>query len=59
MPAYVYHCQKCDWERSEVRKMSEREPTPACHGCGREMKQILSPVAGYVKNPAAGPTRRG
>lgn len=61
MPLYSYYCQDCDRTVIENRLMIERDqkPLPPCEFCGEETKFVLAPVAGYVKNPAAGRTRRG
>lgn len=59
MPLYEYYCLLCDNTRVEMRLMIERDlkPLPACERCKKEMQAAMSPVAGYVRNPAAGHTR--
>lgn len=52
MPIYSYQCKKCGTERTNIRLMSEREDGPDCDRCRQQMKLILSPTPGYVKNPA-------
>lgn len=58
MPLYAYECKECDRSKQEMRLIAEREDAPDCDRCKEKMILVLSPTAGYVKNPAAGHTRR-
>lgn len=59
MPVFEYECSKCDKTRLSLRTLEKRDvDTPWCFRCQQRMKFILSAVKGFVKNPAAGHTRR-
>lgn len=60
MPLYEYECDKCRTYQTGMRRIEERETeNPWCFRCQQRMKLIISAVTGFVKNPAAGHTRRG
>lgn len=52
MPLYVYKCERCDSQRSDIRTIAERNIGPSCDHCGLTMKLQVSAVPGFVKNPA-------
>lgn len=52
MPLYSYECPPCNMTRYEMARIEDRHNGPKCYRCAREMKLILSPVAGVVRNPA-------
>lgn len=52
MPLYVYKCEPCKTERSDMRTIAERHIGPSCDRCGFMMKLTVSAVPGIVKNPA-------
>lgn len=56
MPLYEYEC-KCGAGKAEMRTVPERNEVPNCDRCLAPMALIVSPVAGIVKNPAAGPRK--
>ncbi len=61
-PFFTYKCPRCDAETTELRAMDDRERNlPICYNgdvpC--TMEPVITPVAGYVRNPAAGPPARG
>lgn len=58
MPFYEYECPVCKARRGDMRCIAQRHDAPDCPQCrvqGRrvEMKLLVSPVKGVVKNPAA------
>ena len=59
-PIYTYKCPNCGAEREELRAMDDRnKDRPWCgssEGC-KQMELVTNPVAGIVRNPAAGPRR--
>lgn len=58
MPLYEYKCVPCQKVREDMRTIDNRLKGPTCYICGDPMKLIISAVRGFVKNPAAGHTRR-
>lgn len=59
-PFYTYRCPRCDAEREELRDMDDRnKDRPECtnHDVPVRMELELTPVPGFVRNPAAGPRR--
>jgi putative FmdB family regulatory protein len=62
MPLYEYECKDCGQTRTDIRCIADRERGPKCDRCKprRTMTQIISgPPMGIVKDPAAGPSKRG
>lgn len=61
MPFYTYKCPRCDAEREELREMDARNwDRPWCNNHDDVkivMELVTNPVAGIVRNPAAGPRR--
>lgn len=60
MPFYTYKCPLCDAEREELRLLDNRDlDKPRCtnHDIPFAMERVTNPVAGIVRNPAAGPRR--
>lgn len=53
MPLYQYECPKCKAQRQDIRCIAQRLDVPDCLHCKTPMELILSPVKGFVKNPAA------
>lgn len=58
MPFYQYECAKCEHRRGDVRTVAERHDGPTCDVCKAQMKLVVTPVAGIVKNPAVPRSRR-
>lgn len=53
MPLYTYECSLCEWRRTDMRLIAERNDGPTCDICGEEdMKLVINAVPGIVKNPA-------
>jgi predicted nucleic acid-binding Zn ribbon protein len=52
MPMYLYACPNCGWLRSDIRCIDQRHIAPTCDKCKEPMKLQITPVRGYVKNPA-------
>lgn len=54
MPLYEYECPGCWSQREDIRKIEDRDHGPTCDraDCRQQMKLILSPTPGIVKNPA-------
>lgn len=50
-PIYQYQCKGCAFEFEELRPMEKREKT-RCPECSKTARQVLTPVYGFVKNPA-------
>lgn len=57
MPFYVFKCQKCDHEVTELRVMEDYTPPRSCEDCPGEgpceFKKVLAP-ANFKIDPAAG-----
>jgi len=51
-PLYDYRCEDCENGRQDMRTVAERHDGPKCDFCSGQMKLVISPVAGVVKNPA-------
>lgn len=51
MPLYVYKCERCNAERSDMRKVDDRHIRPICL-CGNGMALQIGAVPGIVRNPA-------
>ena len=54
-PFYVYRCPKCGREQTEMRPMADRNHRrPKCDNgdIEIEMELTLTPVPGFVQNPA-------
>lgn len=54
MPLYAYKCPRCGAEKQDIRRVDERTRGPMCTRlyCRTEMQLQVSPVAGFVKDPA-------
>ena len=60
MPWYLYACPRCGVETEEMRPMDDRNTNlPVCYNgdVPIDMEPVITPVAGVVRNPAAGPKR--
>ena len=42
MPTYQYLCRECETTISEVRGISEPEPTHMCEKCGSKMNKVFN-----------------
>lgn len=53
-PLYDYECPGCWSRREDIRTVAERNDGPLCdrQDCRQQMKLILSPTPGIVKDPA-------
>lgn len=68
MPLYVFECPACGRTEEVLRTMDCRDRSPPVCTVNRHihplrsqvvMVRIVTPVAGFVRNPAAGPKRYG
>lgn len=57
-PLYDYTCEGCSRSKQEMRLIAEREEAPDCDHCKSPMKLEVSPVRGFVKNPAVARSNR-
>ena len=54
MPFYVFRCEKCGHEVTELRVMEDQTPPRKCEECGHdELKYVIAP-ANFKIDPAAG-----
>lgn len=59
MPLYVYKCETCGRLKEDIRLIEERHDGPKCEHCVLpKMVLQISPVRGFVKNPAVARSRR-
>lgn len=56
MPFYEYACFNGHLV-AEMRRVKNRKKPLQCKRCDGKMKLVLSPVAGVVRDPAAGPRK--
>ena len=55
MPFYTYKCERCGATAEELRPMDDRNTNPpVCYNgdVPIDMKPVITPVAGVVRNPA-------
>jgi putative FmdB family regulatory protein len=59
MPLYTFQCPNCGAQREEMRTVEERGKGERCYrSCQATMRLVVTPVAGYVKDPAAPKSRK-
>lgn len=60
MPFFTYECPRCGARTEELRSMDDAKSNPPVCYQGDvpvDMKLVIAPVPGIVRNPAAGPRR--
>jgi len=50
MPIYAFKCEKCGFEREELRKLGDTT-TPKCVYCNVVMERLIVPITAILKGP--------